>query len=258
MLVHHFLRCRDHLSVWFYRRGVRHYQVYYGNKAHNLWNHIHTARAASGKPGGHDSKTQILSHFFALHGLDNRYNLDLSGHESRSASGVRTSHENRRSLEARQRRHQLRNDKRRQSRRDYRSWVRSVLEGGKFTLAHPRRPMKRVNNSPAQLRRAYFNQRFHPTIGSRASLFHRYVQPSLLDLPVRHLSWHPSSNQLHMATWNIETLIGLGKHQAPAEFVIKQGLDILCIQETKSTSSAPYYFADGLCAFHASGRSARP
>ena len=105
----------------------------------------------------------------------------------RQASGVRTSHENRRSLEARQRRHQLRNDKRRQSRRDYRSWIRSVLEGGKFTLAHPRRPMKRVNNSPAQLRRAYFNQRFHPTIGSRASLFHRYVQPSLLDLPVRHL-----------------------------------------------------------------------
>ena len=89
MLVHHYLRCRDHLSVWFYQRGVRHYQVYYGNKAHNLWNHIHTARAASGKPGGHDSKTQILSHFFALHGLDNRYNLDLSGHESRSASGVR-------------------------------------------------------------------------------------------------------------------------------------------------------------------------
>ena len=171
MLVHHFLRCRDHLSVWFYRRGVRHYQVYYGNKAHNLWNHIHTARAASGKPGGHDSKTQILSHFCALHGLDNRYNLDLSGHESRSASGVRTSHENRRSLEARQRRHQLRNDKRRQSRRDYRSWIRSVLEGGKFTLAHSRRPLKRVNNSPAQLRRAYFNQRFHPTIGSRASLF---------------------------------------------------------------------------------------
>ena len=151
----------------------------------------------------------------------------------RQASGVRTSHENRRSLEARQRRHQLRNDKRRQSRRDYRSWIRSVLEGGKFTLAHPRRPMKRVNNSPAQLRRAYFNQRFHPTIGSRASLFHRYVQPSLLDLPVRHLSQRPSSNQLHMATWNIETLIGLGKHQALAEFVIKQGLDILCIQETK-------------------------
>ena len=112
-----------------------------------------------------------------------------------------------------------------------------MLEGGKFTLAHPRRPLKRVNNSPAQLRRAYFNQRFHPTIGSRASLFHRYVQPSLLDLPVRHLSWHPSSNQLHMATWNIETLIGLGKHQALAEFVIKQGLDILCIQETNSTAS---------------------
>ena len=64
MLVHHFVWCQDHLSVWFCRRGVRHYQVYYGNKAYNLYNHIHAARAASGKPGGHASTKQILSNFF--------------------------------------------------------------------------------------------------------------------------------------------------------------------------------------------------
>ena len=75
-------------------------RFFYGNKAHNLRSHIHTARATSGKPGGHASKTQLLSNFFALHGLDNRYNLDLSGHESRSASGVKQLHDKRRSLEA--------------------------------------------------------------------------------------------------------------------------------------------------------------
>ena len=144
MLVHHYLWCQHHLSVWCYRRGVRHYQVYYGNKAHNLWNHIHTVRAASGKPGGHDSQPRLLQNFFALHCLDNRYNLDHSGHESHSASGVKQIHDNRRSLEARHRRHQLRNDRRPQSRREYRSWISSVLESGKFTLAHPRRPLKRT------------------------------------------------------------------------------------------------------------------
>ena len=221
MLVHHFLWCQEHLSVWFYRRGVRHYQVYYGNKAYNLYNHIHTARAASGKPGGHDSQPRLLQNFFALHCLDNRYNLDHSGHESRSASGVKHPHDNCRSLETRHRRHQLRNDRRRRSRREYRKWISSVLEGGKFTLAQPRRPLKRVTNSPDQLRRAYSSQRRRPTIGSRAALYRYYIQPSLLDIPSRHLSWRPSDNLLTLATWNIESLIGLGKHQALAEFVIK-------------------------------------
>ena len=245
MLVHHFLWCQEHLSVWFYRRGVRHYQVYYGNKAHNLYNHIHTARAASGKPGGHDSQPRLLQHFFALHCLDNRYTLDRSGHESRSASGVKHPHDNCRSLEARHRRHELRNERRRRSRREYRQWISSVLEGGKFTLAQPRRPLKRVTNSPDQLRRAYSSQRRHPTIGSRAALYRYYIQPSLLDMPSRHLSWRPSNNLLTVATWNIESLIGLGKHQALAEFVTKKGLDILCLQETKSTASNEIFAKGG-------------
>ena len=238
MLVHHFLWCQEHLSVWFYRRGVRHYQVYH-------YNHIHTARAASGKPGGHDSQPRLLQNFFALHCLDNRYNLDHSGHESRSASGVKHPHDNCRWLEARHRRHQLRNDRRRRSRREYRKWISSVLEGGKFTLAQPRRPLKRVTNSPDQLRRAYSSQRSHPTIGSRAALCRYYIQPSLLDMPSRHLSWRPSNNLLTVATWNIESLIGLGKHQALAEFVIKKGLDMLCLQETKSTASNEIFAKGG-------------
>ena len=32
-------------------------------------------------------------------------------------------------------------------------------------------------------------------------------------------------------------LVGLGKYQSLAEFTIRKGLDILCLQETKSTSS---------------------
>ena len=132
--------------------------------------------------------------------------------------------------------------------------ISSVLESGKFTLDHPRRPLKRVTNSPDQLRRAYASQRLHSTIGSRAALYRHYVQPSLLDMPSRR--WRPLTNILRLATWNIESLIGLGKHQALAEFAIKKGLDILCLQETQSTASNEI-FAKG-CKYLLSGTPTDP
>ena len=105
MMVHHFHNCKNHLSVWFYRKGLKHYQVYYHNKAKNLHRRILAARAASGKPGDHDSPKQLLAPFFALHSFENRIQLDYSGHESRSASGDTPSHQNLRSADARLRRH---------------------------------------------------------------------------------------------------------------------------------------------------------
>ena len=237
MLVHHYRYCSNHLPLWFYRRGIRQYQVYYGHKAANLYGHIIAARAASGKPGDHETARQYLAPFFALHQSSNRIQLDLSGRESRSASEGKLPPTVRRSPQALARRlHQFRHF-RRDSRRHYRQWISSVLESGKFTLARPRPPRKRLNNSPAQLRRAYQSLKQAPTIGSRATLFKEYVSSSLLDLPQRRLNWRPANNRLSFVTWNIETLIGLGKYEVLSSFVKSRDIDILMLQETTSTSS---------------------
>ena len=237
MLVHHFHYCTEHLSLWYFRKGVKHYQVYYNYKAKNLYRHILAARAASGKPGDHDSAKLMLSPFFALHKFSNRVQLDYSGRESRSASGAEIVHQNLRSQDSRLRRYLAFLNNRRKSRRQYRLWLSSVLEAGKFTLARPSGPRKRVTNSPNQLCRAYKTFRKEVTLGSRAFLFKHYVKPSLLDLPNRLLSWRPPQNQLNVLTWNIETLIGLGKYEALAQTSLQYRADIVCLQETKSTSS---------------------
>ena len=137
MLVHHYRYCSNHLSLWFYRKGIRQYQVYYGQKAANLYGHILAARAARGKPGDHGTAKQYLAPFFALHQSFSRIQLDLSGRESRSASEGKCPPTVRRSPQALARRlHQFRQS-RRDSRRHYRQWISSVLESGKFTLARP-------------------------------------------------------------------------------------------------------------------------
>ena len=123
------------------------------------------------------------------------------------------------------------------SRRKYRKWIQDSLEDGKFTPVHPWLPPKRVTNSPAQLLRAYGRGISAPTSGSRAHLFKTYVQPSLLDLPTRLLGWRPECNQLQLVTFNIETIIGHGKQEALADFVRRRAIDMLALQENKSTAS---------------------
>ena len=157
MMVHHYHYCQNHLSVWFYRKGTKQYQVYYNQKAKNLHSHILAARAASGKPGDHDRSKTLLAPFFAIHKYSNRVQFDNSGHESRSASGAKIQQQNLRSSDAKLRRYLSFINQRRKSRREYRQWITSVLEAGKFTLARPSGPRKRVANSPTQLHGAYGN-----------------------------------------------------------------------------------------------------
>ena len=61
----------------------------------------------------------------------------------------------------------------------------------------------------------------------------------------RLLTWRPERNQLHVVTFNIETLVGHGKQEALADFVRKRAIDILAVQETKSTSSDERRVAGG-------------
>ena len=200
MAVHKDHYCTAHLSLWYYRRGVRHYSVYYGSKARNLYQHLCAARAASGTPGGHGQPKQVLRNFPGLHNGANRRTIyEASGHESRCASEGNSSRSHQclrstRAMLSRQSRYQA---ERSDSRRNYRQWIKHVLEDGKFTLVHPRLPPKRVTNSPAQIERAYGKTRA-PTVGSRAHLFKAYVQQSLLDLPPRLLTWRPECNQLRI------------------------------------------------------------
>ena len=120
MMVHHHHYCQDRLSVWFYRKGIKQYQVYYNQKAKHLHSHILAARAASGKPGDHDTSKKLLAPFFAIHNYSNRVQLDHSGRESRSASGALITHQNLRSADARLHRHLAFVNHRRKSRREYR------------------------------------------------------------------------------------------------------------------------------------------
>ena len=46
-----------------------------------------------------------------------------------------------------------------------------------------------------------------------------------------------TENQLHIVTFNIETLVGHGKQEALAAFVQSKSIDILALQDTKSTAS---------------------
>ena len=237
MMIHKFVYCQAHLSLWFCRRGRRQYQVLYGTKARNLYTHLCAARAASGTPGGHGQPKNCLRNLFALHGAYNRQQItQASGHESRCASGGRT-HQQLRSTNAMLRRQSQYQLNRAQSRRDYRKWIQDVLGDGKFTLVHPRLPLKRVTNSPLQIQRAFPRNSLSPTSGSRADLFKRYVQRSCLDLPQRTLPLRPEKNQLHVITFNIETLIGHAKHESLAMFARHHSVDIIALQETKSQSS---------------------
>ena len=237
MMVHKFYRCSNHLSLWYYRRRERRYGVYYGNKAQNLYSHICAARAARGAPGDHGIAKHLFRNFFGLHSSINRTNILASGHESRCASEDERSHQILRSTEAMLRRQASYSTARRESRQKYRQWLASSLETGKFTLARFRSPLKRVQNSPIQIRRSYSELCNRPTAGSRAFLFRQYVDISLLDLPRRLLSFRPSTNELTVATWNVETLIGLGKHESLARFAKQHGIDIILLQENKSQSS---------------------
>ena len=239
LMVHKYHYCSDHLSIWFYRRKERRYGVYFGNKAINLHSHICAARAASGTPGDHGHSKHLLRDFFGLHSQHNRQIIhQTSGHESRSASEDKKTHQCLRSTSAMLRRQSTYNESRSNSRREYRLWMRHTVEFGKFTLAQFRRPLKRVENSPIQIQRAYSELKFRPTLGSRTFLFQNYVQPSLLDLSRRMLSFRPRQNNLTIVTWNIETLIGLGKHESLASFAKTHAIiDIIVLQETKSQSS---------------------
>ena len=53
MMVHHFRICSHHVSIWFFRRGYRIYQNFFGNAKRKLLKLLEAAGAARGLPGDH-------------------------------------------------------------------------------------------------------------------------------------------------------------------------------------------------------------
>ena len=58
MMVHHFRICSHHVSIWFFRRGYRIYQIFFGNAKRKLLKLLEAAGAARGLPGDHGFSPQ--------------------------------------------------------------------------------------------------------------------------------------------------------------------------------------------------------
>ena len=234
MLVHHFRICTHHLSVWFFRRGLRIFRTFFGNAKLNLIKQLEAAGAASGLPGdhGYSPHTQYFQY--------QRYTLRpvASGHESRSASGgKKRHHQNLRSESSRYLRIQKYQNNRRKSRQAYRQWKRSASSPANLTLAQYCPPPKRVQVSVHQ-RNRFAGPRDTPTCTSRAFFFKKYVHRDRLSLPpIRFRPMAPPGRQLLLYSWNVETLLGVGKYEMLAHILNAIQCGIVCLQETKSTTT---------------------
>ena len=234
--VHRFHKCKTHLSLWYFHKGYRCYTSFTGKHMNTLWKYITAAGAASGKPGDHGRTMKWLT-------AQLRSNLrdeTTSGHEPRRQSeGIRMrSHQNLRSAESIQRRLCRYRQHRQASRQEYRIWSSCVRETGFYTLASLHGPSERVHVSTHHIRRAYPAHTHKPTLASHAEIFQKYVRKSLIDLPpARQIPLRFPLPTLTLHTWNIENLIGLSKYEMLSNILQSHNVTLLCLQETKSTSS---------------------
>ena len=232
MLVHHTHFCYSHTSIWYYRRGKRQYQSFQGTAKLRLDEELKRAGAARGLPGDHGHKK---SHFSSY-----QYNIPhpnrTSGHEPCRASQGRT-HQNLRSPERIKERHNKYNTERRHSRTQYRAW-RSSLRWGGSTLPLHHSPVLKVQVSSNSQRRHYPPHTLKPTSYSRTNFFKTYVTRDRLDDPPSRLdNFATPSRKLQLYSWNIETLIGVGKYEQFQNIAHSLPIGIFCLQETKSTHS---------------------
>ena len=227
-------KCPSHLSVWYYSKGIRQYRSFTGAHMHALCKQLTAAGAASGKPGDHGRMLKWLTR----HRHSNLRQVTASGHEPRSQAEGKRTHQKLRSPEAISRRLDNYRHQRQVNRREYRKWNAQVQEAGFFTLASLHGPSERVQLSTHQIRRAYPRHTHKPTLASQAEIFKRYIKKSLLDLPPsRNLTLRFPLPTFTFHTWNIETLIGISKYEMMSTCLQKYSVKLLCMQETKSTTS---------------------
>ena len=135
-------------------------------------------------------------------------------------------------------RHASYNERRRESRQQYRKYLSSTLHWREFTFPRPVGPLFKVQDSQRTQKRHYPAHTLKPTLRSRAAFYKNYVSRDHLDEPTATLdSFSLPKKKLLLYTWNIETFIGVGKYEQFQSIVKSLPLGIYCLQETKSKSS---------------------
>ena len=233
MLVHHSYICRHHTSIWYYRRGVRKYDCFYTNQRHSLNQQLVAAGATNGLPG--DRGSLLFKHFCRYQ--RNIPEIGTSGHESRRAAGGRQ-HQRLRSTEARHRRWNTYTTARAAHRREYRKWKSHFMGWNHNTLASIPCPPKKVQVSKHESNRSYPQHVLTGTFRSRATFFKNYFLRDRLDEPrARMDKFATPHRQMNLYTWNVETLIGVGKYEQLQSTMSTLPIGIFCLQETKSTQT---------------------
>ena len=188
------------------------------------------AAATNGGPGGH------VPHHLCLAWRRHREVYKHSGHgrESRVISREERSPA-RRSPEAKQRRLNAYREARRMSRCQYREWITSLRNTGKFTPAPCSIPSQGVTPSSSQTQRATRVLQRQPLMGGRQAWFKNYVthpspDKSLLPLGTRHFQWR-------IASWNVQGLKEVLKCDEITQHMTTNNIHILCLSETHQTKS---------------------
>ena len=146
-LVYKSLNCKNHLSIWYQRRGQYFYTSLTGQAHSSLRQELLGATAQLGEPGGRRTFPTALVQSMHEHRLAGR--RSVRGRESTRASGG-TRH---RSHNRRQARLTSFRDSRRRAHCSYRGWRRDVRDSTKPTLVSCPRPPQRVRASHTSCRR---------------------------------------------------------------------------------------------------------
>ena len=217
--------------VWYKRRQK--YRVLESSKQDSplLYRHLVKAITANcGEPGSRHLIPMDLQRRWLWH------RALQSGHEDRPAVGGNQTGFRYRSEAARARRKEQTRARRAQSRRDYRAW--KILQGESFGWAGQRvlapppllpanSTLKRSNKSRIPTQPQY--------TASRKAWFRTYVQRD------HHSGNIPKQPRLHtpikVATWNVEGLYELTKYEQIMEYMIRNHVAIVALQETKATQT---------------------
>ena len=233
MQVHHSFMCKHHTSLWYFRRGQRIYKSFHGRRRFSINQQLVAAGATNGLPGDHGLSFKYYSIY--QHNLP-RYD-QASGHESCRAAGGRT-HQHLRSQTAIGRRHQKYNITRAQNRRAYRLWNANNKEWRSSTLVPIPVPPKKVHVSNYAQRRNYPRRIMTSISFTRTSLFKTYVKRDRLDEPQARLdNFAPPNRRMTLYSWNLESLLGVGKLELFQQTISTIKVGIYALQETKSTQT---------------------
>ena len=196
-----------------------------GQKASSAEQSLARATTTTGELGGRRHASFTVRHAMQQQHILMRKN-SAHGHEGRDASGgdrafqlnsrdqaSSNSHRGR-SIDSIFRRWGTFNDKRRESRVQYRQWINKE-GGGNFTLARTPHPPQRVEHSPSQVQRTTSSTRGahdNQVAGSRKSGWKHYVQNHGSLCPHKRTPYGGRNKKLHIVTWSVEGLMETGKY----------------------------------------------